>query len=273
MKNYKRLIIESQLRKQGHQLICGVDEVGMSNLAGGFVIGALILDLDKPYIININDSKQLSWKHRRTLEPIIKNRTVDYSLVYVEPKEINEAYNNSGGKAGSFRKLHLQAMTNAVMNLKYEPDFVISDYYELPNLPIPQRAIQGGDRKSATIGGASILAKCHRERIMEKLADNYFNFSHWKNTYGNWCPQEAVALHLFNKTDQHRIDFIDKLLSGEVGLCYRQKDKFIMKRCPKRKCSKNKPCSYLKYFKKFNVAGIKFVCPNEKYYGLSYSKV
>lgn len=258
---YNKLAIENNLRQKGYQLICGIDEVGMANLAGGFVVCALILDLAKPYIEGIDDSKKLTWKERRRLETIIINNAIDYCMIYVPSKEINTEYAKVNGQSGSFRKLHLGAMRQVVVSLDNRPDYVISDHYMIPDLPYPQKPIQGGDTKSATIAGASILAKCHRERIMEDLAKKHCNFKHWEHSYGNYCVQEVVALHKYGPTSEHRVDFIDNIIHYRAGKIGKIDGQLVMKNCPRNKCNGNSLCSYQKYAKEY---GLDIKCPIPK---------
>ena len=138
--NYQKLKIENELLSKGYKYICGIDESGVGAFAGGFTVCALILDLSKPYIEGIDDSKKLTKKKKRELEPLIKKSLIDYNVVYVSAEEINLAYKKVQGATGSFRKLHLNAMRQAVFNLGIRPDFIIVDgKYTIPNIDIPQK--------------------------------------------------------------------------------------------------------------------------------------
>jgi len=256
--SYLKLEIEKELQSQGYKYICGVDESGVGSFAGGFTVGALILDLAKPYINGIDDSKKLTKKKKRELEPLIKKSLIDYSVVYVSAKEINEAYRKAEGQTGSFRRLHLNAMRQAVLNLKVQPDYVIVDgTYKVPNITIPQKAIIRGDQKSASIAGASILARVLRERVMEELATKYEGYSHWNETYGYCSIQEIVALNKLGATPEHRICFIENTLNYKTGKIIKIDGKLKMKECPKTKC----PCEYIKYAREYN---LEVGCPNGK---------
>jgi ribonuclease HII len=255
--SYPKLEIENELIAKGHKYICGIDESGVGAFAGGFTVGALILDLSKPYIEGIDDSKKLSKKKKRELEPLIKEHCIDYSVVYVSAKEINETYIRAFRQVGSFRKLHLNAMRQAVLNLKVKPDYVIVDgVYIVPNISIKQKAVIKGDQKSVTIGGASILARVYRERVMEALATKYNGYAHWQETYGYCSTQEIVALNKLGATPEHRICFIEDTLNHKTGKIDKVSDKLQMKECPKNnKC----PCEYIKYAKEYQ---LDVRCPN-----------
>jgi len=255
----QKLQIEHELIANGYKYICGIDESGVGAFAGGFTVGAVILDLSKPYIDGIDDSKKLSKKKKRELEPQIKASCIDYSVVYVSAKEINDAYIQGKEQVGSFRKLHLNAMQQAVLNLKARPDYIIVDgVYKIPNINIEQQAIIRGDQKSITIGGASILARVYRERVMEELATKYKGYNHWKDTYGYCSTQEIVALNKLGATPEHRICFIEDTLNHKTGKIEEVNGKLVMKECPKNnKC----PCEYIKYTKEYQ---LDVRCPNGK---------
>jgi len=254
---YKKLQIEKELQSKGYRYICGIDESGVGAFAGGFTVGAVILDLSKDYIEGVEDSKKLSKKKKRKLEPLIKSSIIDYNIVYVSAEEINKAYKEASGATGSFRKLHLEAMRKAINNLGIKPDYIIVDgKYKVPNISIPQHAIIKGDQKSVTIASASILARIYRERVMEELSTKYYGYEHWKNTYGYCSIQEMVALHKLGPTEKHRVCFIENTLNYKTGKIIKVDGKFKMKECPKGVDSC--PCAYMIHAKAYN---LKLSCP------------
>jgi ribonuclease HII len=256
--NYPKLQIENELQSKGYKYICGVDESGVGAFAGGFTVGALVLDLSKLYIDGIDDSKKLTKKKKRELEPLIKAGCIDYNIVYVSAKEINDAYKKANRQLGSFRRLHLNAMKQAIQNLKVKADYIIVDgTYKVPNIEIPQRAVIKGDQKSATVAGASILARVYRERAMEELATKHKGYAHWKETYGYCSIQEIVALNKLGATLEHRICFIENTLNYKTGKIIKIDGKLKMKECPKGKC----PCEYVKYAKEYK---LDVGCPNKQ---------
>ena len=251
-----KLQIEKELQAKGHRYICGIDESGVGAFAGGFTVCALILDLSKPYIEGIDDSKKLSKKKKRILEPLIKNSLIAYNIVYVSAEEINKAYKKAKGQTGSFRKLHLGAMRQAINNLGVRPDYVIVDgKYRVSNINIPQTFFIKGDQKSATIAAASILARVYRERVMELLATTHVGYAHWKETYGYCSTQEIIALNKLGPTFEHRICFIENTLKYKTGKIHRVNGELQIKECPNGKC----PCDYIRHAKNYD---LKLKCPD-----------
>src|SRR4051812_16179342 len=80
--------IENLIRRLGFVHVAGVDEVGRGCLAGPVVAAAVVLQADK-YVAGIADSKVLTHEHREDLfEPIV-NAAVCWSVIAIEPGEID----------------------------------------------------------------------------------------------------------------------------------------------------------------------------------------
>ena len=84
----KMLRFETLLWDQGHDAVAGVDEAGMSPLAGPVSAAAVIL---KPgtRITGIDDSKKLDASSREALAKEIKEKAAAWSVAFVEVEEID----------------------------------------------------------------------------------------------------------------------------------------------------------------------------------------
>ena len=71
--------LENTLRRQGYNLIAGIDEVGRGSLAGPLVAGAVILPSSFSY--RLADSKLLSPKRRAEMALLIRKESVAYGIV------------------------------------------------------------------------------------------------------------------------------------------------------------------------------------------------
>lgn len=146
------------------RLVAGVDEAGRGPLAGPVVAAAVILDPRRP-IRGLADSKQLDPETREVLAVRIRERALCWALGWSEPEEI-DALN-------ILEATHL-AMRRAVLGLAVQPRHILVDGNRLPCLAdlLPQcaaRAIIRGDCTQPAISAASILAKTHRDAVMQKL--------------------------------------------------------------------------------------------------------
>lgn len=193
---YGKIKFEQQCIHLGHRFIAGVDEVGMGCLAGPVVAAAVILNLDD-IPEGIDDSKKLTPKKREALDIVIRERALCHSVAWASVEEIDSI--------NIFHAAKL-AMTRALDGLATRPDFVLIDGKHPLKIPMPQRAIVGGDRESASIGAASILAKVYRDRWMRELDTQFpgYAFADHKG-YGSVVHRQA--LQKLGRTPIHRKTF------------------------------------------------------------------
>ena len=178
--------IENEIRRLGYVHVAGVDEVGRGCLAGPVVAGAVALRPNE-YVAGIKDSKVLTAEERERLFGEITRVAVAWHVAVVSPEDIDRL---------NIHRASLKAMREAVMTMVPLPGFVLVDAFRIPELPVPQRPIIGGDRRSTAIAAASILAKVTRDRIMAELhlADPRYGFDKHKG-YATRAHLDAVAAH------------------------------------------------------------------------------
>jgi ribonuclease HII len=159
----KMLRFETLLWEKGHHAVAGIDEAGMSPLAGPVSAAAVIL---KPgtRIIGIDDSKKLVSSAREALAEEIKEKAAAWCIAFVEVEEIDTINIYWAG---------LLAMRRALEGLQSAPHHLLIDAKRLKEVAIPQQAIIKGDAKSASIAAASILAKVARDALMRELDTRY----------------------------------------------------------------------------------------------------
>jgi ribonuclease HII len=155
----KMLRFETHLWKMGHNAVAGVDEAGMSPLAGPVAAAAVILE-PGTRIVGIDDSKKLNSNSREELAEEIKQTASCWSVAFVDVEEIDTINIYWAG---------LLAMQREVEGLCSTPQHLLIDAKRLKAIPIPQQAIIKGDTKSASIAAASILAKVARDALMRML--------------------------------------------------------------------------------------------------------
>jgi len=64
-------------------------------------------------------------------------------------------------------------MQQAIAALTPAPDYLLIDWVRLPQTPIPQFAQPKADRMMASVAAASILAKVHRDQLMQEFDQRY----------------------------------------------------------------------------------------------------
>ncbi len=176
---------------------CGTDEAGRGCLAGPVVAAAVILppDFECP---QLNDSKQLSEKERDTLRPYIEQNAIAWAIGIVDNVEIDRI---------NILNASILAMHKAIDGLTLRPLFIISDGNRFkPYQNIPHQTIVKGDAKYLSIAAASVLAKTHRDELMQQLHAEYPHYDWDKNkAYPTIAHRKAIALN--GTTPYHRISF------------------------------------------------------------------
>lgn len=184
----------------------GLDEAGRGCLAGPVVAAAVILPMDYNHKL-LNDSKQLSKKVRETLREEIKKEAIDWAVAEVSAGEIDEI---------NILNASFLAMHRAVKQLKKVPELLLVDGNRFkPYEGINHECIIKGDGIYYSIAAASVLAKTHRDDLMEELANDYPAYG-WKKNAGYPTVQHRKAIKANGITPWHRKSF--NLLPAQTEL-------------------------------------------------------
>lgn len=197
------LEIERKLRKEGFELIAGIDEAGRGPLAGPVCAAAVILPNDL-VIEGINDSKKLSEKKREKLFYEIKEKALAYGIAFVE-NDVIESIN--------IRMATHKAMQEAADKLKVRPDFLIVDGNDGIPFSVSSEYIVKGDAKSQSIAAASILAKVSRDHLMIELDGKYPEYGFAKHK-GYSTQMHMEAIRKYGICPIHRKTFITPKVLG-----------------------------------------------------------
>ena len=183
MKQSNGLTYQNQFYSDKVNLIVGVDEAGRGPLAGPVVAAAVIFA--RTYINkDINDSKQISEKKREELYSIIKENALAIGVGIVDAKTIDKVNIYEATKI---------AMKEAIKNLNYDYDLILTDAMKLENQKVEVIDIIKGDAKALPIAAASIIAKVTRDHMMNDLAKQYpeYGFDVHKG-YGTKMHMDAL---------------------------------------------------------------------------------
>lgn len=187
---------ESAAWRRGISRLAGVDEAGRGPLAGPVVAAAVVL-APGARIAGVDDSKRLMPEERRRLFDMIRERAVGVGIGIVDHLTIDRI---------NILEATRLAMGQALGALGLEPELVLTDYVTVPGLRCPQRNLVEGDRRSASVAAASIIAKVTRDRIMEEADREYplYGFGRHKG-YGT--PEHRMALEQHGPCALHRRTF------------------------------------------------------------------
>lgn len=167
-------------------LMAGVDEVGRGALAGPVVVAAVVLDPnDRP--VGLRDSKLLTPLQRARLAREVRERARAVAVVEISPRLID---------LWNIRQATLLAMSWAIACLGDLPQRVIVDGRDRPYARLPVEALVGADRRIPDVSAASIVAKVHRDGLMETYARLYplYEFERHKG-YPTLIHQRLLERH------------------------------------------------------------------------------
>lgn len=201
-----RRTLENALRRLGFNRIAGVDEVGRGCLAGPVMAGAVILDPFR-HVPGLSDSKLIPAAERERLSALITERAFAWAVASVDAGEIDRI---------NIHKATFEAMRRAIWSLDPLPDIVLVDTFVIPGLLIPQRGVPHGDRCTAAIAAASIVAKVARDRYMCALhvEDGRYGFDRHK---GYATADHLAAVGRYGYSQFHRRTFRPPSLFDTIG--------------------------------------------------------
>ena len=185
------------LFSQKNRLEAGCDEAGRGCLAGPVVAAAVILDQNN-VILGLNDSKKLNETQRLVLKDEIIKKALAFGIGVVEVSEIDKI---------NILNASILAMHKAISELKISPDFLLIDGNRFhPYLSILNETIVKGDAKFQSIAAASILAKTHRDYLMNCLHKKTPGYD-WKTNKGYPTLKHRKALQDLGISIHHRKTF------------------------------------------------------------------
>lgn len=183
----------------------GCDEAGRGCLAGPVSAAAVIIPMGVT-IHGLNDSKQLSEKKRKELRLEIEEKC-HWKVVMLGPEVIDKI---------NILNASIQAMQLALDGLSNPFKHILVDGNRFkPYKDIPYTTVVKGDGKYKSIAAASILAKTHRDELMEKLNLEFPEYAWAQNKgYPTSIHRAAIAEHGSNI--HHRKSFT--LLAKQIPL-------------------------------------------------------
>jgi ribonuclease HII len=203
------LRFETSLWGQGVLRVAGVDEAGMSPLAGPVAAGAVVF-APGTRIAEVDDCKRLDPATRERLAPIIRKRAVAWAVAFVEHDEIDRLNIYWAG---------VEAMKRALAGLGMVPDHVLIDGpgRGLKDLTVSHQGIVGGDQLSLSIAAASILAKTARDARMRQFDTLYPGYGLGKHK-GYPVKEHLDALTRLGPCPIHRRSFAPVREAAQLSL-------------------------------------------------------
>lgn len=166
--------------------IAGIDEAGRGPLAGPVVAAAVILpvELRRDWLFRVADSKLLTASRREFLYEKLTASVLTFGVGVIDSQTIDIV---------GIAKATRLAMKTAVKQLQPVPEFLLIDYFKLPEVRLPQKGVTDGDSLCISIACASIIAKVTRDRLMVEFDRVYpgYGFADHKG-YGTEAHLECL---------------------------------------------------------------------------------
>jgi len=180
----------------GNEPLAGVDEAGRGPVAGPGVAAAVILPPQFSAREALRDSKTLAVAARERLAASLAAEAW-LGVGQASVAEIDQL---------NIRQASLLAMTRALEALPTPPAAVLVDGRDMLPGPWPCRAVIKGDQTEPAIAAASILAKVHRDELMDQL-DRVWPAYGWARNRGYGTKAHLAALTAEGPSPHHRQSF------------------------------------------------------------------
>ncbi len=190
-------------RSLGVRFVAGADEAGRGCLAGPLVAAAVLFDYeqlrpaDVRALAALNDSKQQTEARREELYPLILRSAARVAVISRCAPGIDR------------RGLHvtnLAALRDALVGVARPGCVCLSDGFPVRDVGHEQRAVVGGDARSAAIAAASVIAKVTRDRYMRR-ADALHPGWEFASHVGYATPEHRAAIERLGVSPLHRMSF------------------------------------------------------------------
>jgi ribonuclease HII len=196
------LYYERKLKRQGYDLIVGIDEAGRGPLAGPVVAAAVAL-MSSRFKNRIDDSKKLTARQREgAFQEIIQKSIFGIGIVN---EKIVDRLNILVASRLAMEEA-FAAFIDKIDTRDREGICVLVDGTMPIHTNYPCVCIIEGDAKSKSIASASILAKVTRDRIMS-LYDRLYPEYGFRRHKGYPTKAHRHALKRFGPSFIHRLSF------------------------------------------------------------------
>lgn len=191
---------EAVLAKAGFTPVAGIDEAGRGACAGPLVVAAVVLELASiKRMPGLADSKLLSPQAREDAYAEVLARALDWHVVVYSSSQIDRT---------GLHVCNVDGMRRAFAGLRSKPGYVLTDGFPVRGLGAPGLAVWKGDRVTASVAAASVVAKVTRDRMMVDLHERYpkYGFDRHK---GYSTDEHVRALDVHGPCAEHRRSFVN----------------------------------------------------------------
>jgi ribonuclease HII len=154
-------------------------------------------DDDFEVLADLDDSKRLTRERRDDLYSRVLVLARQAVVVACAPGTIDRH---------GLHCCNLTSLTRAIEAIRPAPRSTLVDGFRLGDCARPHEAVVGGDRRSAAIAAASIVAKVTRDRLMVSLHDRFPQYAFDRHVgYATAAHHDAILQH--GVCELHRLSF------------------------------------------------------------------
>ncbi len=205
--------VERAARRQGYDVIVGLDEVGRGAWAGPVSVGVAVMPQRRRPPLTLRDSKLLSESQREALFPEVVEWCAGWAVGHAEPVECDRLGMTAALGLAAKRALGALGIRPSVVLLDGSFDYLstppaavdpeaLDDGSEVRD-PLRVQTVVKGDRRCVSIAAASIVAKVTRDRLMHAISPSFPAYDFDRNK-GYPSPVHRTALAGFGLTSVHR---------------------------------------------------------------------
>jgi ribonuclease HII len=190
----------------------GIDEAGAGTFFGSLFVAGIILPKNIKDLLNedkkvvIRDSKKMSQKQRDYAYDFIIKNALEYNVIEKTNKEVDDL---------NILQARLTGFHDVIRAMKNKPEKILIDgdkfdaYYDEDGIEIESECVIEGDNTYLCIAAASILAKTHQIRHIEKLVEENQDFKKYDihNNHGYGTPRHLYGIKELGVTPYHRLSF------------------------------------------------------------------
>lgn len=203
------LEVERQFFASGAPVVIGVDEVGRGAIAGVVAVGvcAILPGVDAAPE-RLRDSKLLSPARRAEVEPMVRAWAAAVAVGEAEPSEIDS--HGIVVALGLAARRGLIALHHAGVNVAAATVLLDGSHDWLtPALSSPPRILTRvkADRDCASVAGASVVAKQHRDALLVADHERWPHYG-WNGNKGYGSPAHLAAVAEHGPSPRHRVTWL-----------------------------------------------------------------
>lgn len=222
--NSKKETQEEYIDRIKRGTYAGIDEVGVSSIAGPMVASVVILPKEHGIPMLPRDSKEMSSGDMETIALLIKEKAVYYYTAQLNNNEINQL-----GSLMAREKLWQQCahkVRESYPNIR----IVVDGRDKIPNLE-RQSAVSKGDTIFDAVSAAAIISKQFCDEQMVRLHQLFPKYNFHKNK-GYPVPEHYRALKEYGLCPAHRASMATDFMNTppeitEANLCMDELTKLL----------------------------------------------